>query len=163
MKTRDKVNVQFYEYVDYHVQPIVKEIPSYVENTIDFLRKINQIDFAADNSYLVSLDVKSIYNNIPNEERIKSVKTPLEKNYIRTASTKVITTFLALILTLNNFVFNWKNYLQIKGGANGIISILIHKHLYGPLRKKIHIPIYQDIFTYIPQVYRRYISYMDRQ
>ena len=155
--------LKIFEYVDYHLQPIVKEIPSYVESTTDFLRKINQIDFAADNSYLVSLDVKSIYNNIPNEERIKSVKTPLEKNSIRTASTKVITTFLALILTLNNFVFNCKNYLQIKGCANGTICTLIHKHLYGPLRKKIHIPIYQDIFTFIPHVYRRYIFYMDRQ
>ena len=33
---------------------------------------------------------------------------------------------------------------------------LIRKHLYAPLRKKIHIPIYLDIFTYIPQVCRRY-------
>ena len=43
------------------------------------------------------------------------------------------------------------------------LCTLIHKHLYGPLRKKIHIPIYQDIFTYIPQVYRRYVFYMDKQ
>ena len=43
------------EYVDYHLQPIVKEIPSYVQDTTDILRKINQIDFIPDNSYLVSL------------------------------------------------------------------------------------------------------------
>ena len=36
---------------------------------------------------------------------------------------------------------------------------LVRKHLYGPIQMKIHIPIYQDIFTYIPQVYRRYIFY----
>ena len=29
------------ESVDYHLRPIVKEIPSYVQNTTDFLRKIN--------------------------------------------------------------------------------------------------------------------------
>ena len=30
------------EYVDYQLQPNVKETPSYVQNTIDFLRKINE-------------------------------------------------------------------------------------------------------------------------
>ena len=99
------------EYVDYHLQPIVKEIPSYAQDTTDFLRKINQIDFVPDNTYLVSLDVKSLYTNIPNAEGIKSVKTSLENYSKRTASAKVITTFLALILTLNNFIFNCKDYL----------------------------------------------------
>ena len=109
------------EYVDYHLQPIVKEIPSYVQDTSDFLRKINQINFVPDNSYLVSVDVKSLYSDIPNAEGIKSVKMSLEKYSKRTASTKVITTFLALILSLNNFIFNCKNYLQIKGSAMGTI------------------------------------------
>ena len=97
------------EYVDYHFQPIVKEIPSYVQDTNDVLRKINQIDFVPDNSYLVSLDVKLLCINISNAEGIKFVKTSLEKCSKRNTSTKVITTFLALLLTLNNFIFNCKN------------------------------------------------------
>ena len=109
------------EYVNYHLQPIVKELPSYVQETTDFLRKINQIGFVPDNSYLVSLDVKSLYTNIPNAEGIQYVKTSLEKYSKRTASPKVITTFLALILTLKNFIFNCKNYLQIKDCAMGTI------------------------------------------
>ena len=109
------------EYVDYHLQPIVKEIPSCVQDTTDFLRKINRIDFVPDNSFLVSLDVKLLCTNIPNTEGIKSVKKSLENYSKRNASTKAITTFLALILTLNNFIFNCKNYLQIKGCAMGTI------------------------------------------
>ena len=42
------------KYVDYHLQPIVREIPFYVKDTSDFLR---QIEFVPDNSYLVSLKV----------------------------------------------------------------------------------------------------------
>ena len=118
------------EYVDYHLQPIVKEIPSYVQDTTDFLRKINQINFVPDNSYLFSLDVKSLYTNIPNAEGIKSVKTSLEKYSKQTASTKVITTFLALILTLNNFVFNCRNYLQIRGCAMGTISAPSYRNIF---------------------------------
>ena len=55
------------EYVDYHLQPIVGEIQSYLKDTSVFLQK------------------------------------------------KVITIFLTLILTLNNFIFNSRNYLQTKG------------------------------------------------
>ena len=143
------------EYVDYHLQHILKEIPSYVQDTTDFVRKINQIDSVPNNSYLVSLDVKSLYTNIPSAAEIKSVKTLLEKYSKQTASTKVITKFLELILTLNNFTFNCKIYLLIKAAPWNNLCTLMYKHLYGPLRKKIHIPIYQDIFTYLPQVYRR--------
>ena len=78
-----------------------------------------------------------------------------------TSSTKVITTFLELILTLNNFIFNCKKYLQIKGCA--ICAPRIGKHLYGSLRNKFHIFIHQDTFTFILQVHRRYIFQIDRQ
>ena len=117
------------EHVDYHLQPIVKEILSYIQHTTDFLRKINQIDFIPDNSYLVSLDVKSLYTNIPNAEGVKSIKTSLENCSKRTASTKVITTFLTLILTLN-FIFNCKYCLQIKGCAMGAICAPSYANIF---------------------------------
>ena len=63
------------EYIDYHLQPIVQEAPSYVSNTTYSLRNINQIDFAPENSYLLSLDVRLLYTDIQNLEEIKSVKT----------------------------------------------------------------------------------------
>ena len=37
------------------------------------------------------------------------------------------------------------------------LRTFLRRYLYRPPQKKIHLPIYQDIFTYIPQVYRRYI------
>ena len=121
---------KIFEYVDYHLQPIVKEVPSYVQDTTDFLRKINQTDFVPKNSYLVSLDVKSLYTNIPIAEGIKYVKTSLENYSKRTASTKVITTLLTLILTLNNFIFNCKSYLQIKGCAMGTICAPSYANIF---------------------------------
>ena len=38
------------KYVDYHLQPILKDIPSYVQDTTNFVRKINQIDSVPNNS-----------------------------------------------------------------------------------------------------------------
>ena len=124
-----------------------QEIPSYVQDKIDFLRKINQIDFVPDSSYLVSLDVKSLYTNIPNAEGLKSVKTSLEKYSKRTASTKVITTFLALKLTLNNFIFKFKNYLQIKGCAMGTICAPSYANIFmDHLERKFIYPFIKTFF-----------------
>ena len=62
------------KYVDYHLRPIVQQIPCYIQNTSDFLRKINKIEKIPDNSYLVSLDVRSLYTSILDSEGIKAVK-----------------------------------------------------------------------------------------
>ena len=64
------------------------------------------------------MDVRSLYTNIPNEEGIQAVKDTLNSTLPETLI-KVITTFLYLILTLNNFVFNGTSYLQILGCAMG--------------------------------------------
>ena len=151
------------KYGDYHLQPIVKEIPSYVQHTTDFLKKINQINFVPDNSYLVSLDVKSLYSNIINAEGIKYVKTFLEKYSKRTASTKVITTFLALIPTLNNFIFICRNYLQIKGCVMGTTCAPSYANIFmDHFERKL---IYPFIKTFSIK-YLRFIGdifYVDRQ
>ena len=64
---------------------------------------------------------KSLYLSIPNSEGIKAVKTSLDNFLMKTIATKVITAFLSLILILNNFVFNCKNYIQIKDCSMGTI------------------------------------------
>ena len=53
------------KYVDYHLQLIVKQIPSYVKDTNDF---INAVKSVSKNSYLVTMDMRSLYTNIPNAE-----------------------------------------------------------------------------------------------
>ena len=72
--------------------------------TKDFIQKFNQVEEVPENSLLVTLDVKSLYTNIPNNEGIKAVKEAYDKHPNKTVLTKVITTFLSLILTLNNFI-----------------------------------------------------------
>ena len=77
------------------------------------------------------MDVKALYTNIPNNESIAAVKRKHDNYTKKTVATKVITTFLALILTLNSFIFISKFYLQIKGCAMGTICIpYIRKHIH---------------------------------
>ena len=76
------------------------------------------------------MDVRSLYTNISNEERILAVKRAFDKYSKKTTSTKVITTFLALILTLNNFVFDYIHYLHIKGCAMGTICAPAYANVF---------------------------------
>ena len=62
------------KYVHYHLQSIVKHIPSYVKDTNDFINKTNAVKSVPKNSYLVIMDVRSLYTNLPNAEEISAVK-----------------------------------------------------------------------------------------
>ena len=85
--------------VDYHLQPILKNIPSYVQNSYDFLNKIDSAKNISSNCLLVTTDVKSLYRNIPISEGIFAVKVAYESYAEKSVVTNVIITFLALILT----------------------------------------------------------------
>ena len=80
------------------------------------------------------------------------------------SNTKVITTFLAFILTLDNFIFNSRNYLQTKGCAMGTICAPSCANIFMDHFEKItYIPIYQRVFINISQIYWRHTFYMDWQ
>ena len=78
----------------------------------------------------MTVDVKPLYTNIPNNEGIKAVKESYEKYKEKTVSTKVIITFLKLTLTLNNFVFNCTHYLKTMACAMGTICAPCYVNIF---------------------------------
>ena len=62
------------KYVDFHLWPIVKNIPSYVRDTTVFLQKLDTVKSIQNDYLLVTLDIKSLYMNIPNNYGIKTVR-----------------------------------------------------------------------------------------
>ncbi|XP_041453720.1 uncharacterized protein LOC121406912 [Lytechinus variegatus] len=56
-------------FVDYHIKPLVSRAPSYIHDTPDFLRKLNDIkDQIPETAIIGTLDVSSLYTNIPHDE-----------------------------------------------------------------------------------------------
>ena len=104
------------KYINYQLQPHVKELKLHVKDSTDFIWKTNSMQNIPDSSILVSMDVRSWYTNIPNKKIIQAVETMLKRKNI---GARIISTFIHLVLTLNNFIFNCQNYLQIKGCAMG--------------------------------------------
>ena len=68
--------------------------------------------------------MKSLYTNIPNHEDIEAVKKKLNAQSDKPITTKIITKFLFHILTVNSFIFNSIDYLQMTGCAMGTICSL---------------------------------------
>ena len=60
--------------VDYHIQDFKQSLKSYVKDTTDFINKIKHIGELSDNSYLLTMDVKALYTNIPNDEVLQALK-----------------------------------------------------------------------------------------
>ena len=131
----------------------MREIPSYIKDTNDFTNKINNFPVPP-NSLLVTMDVKSPYTSIPNSEGIASVKKKYDRYLKKTVPTKIITTFLALILTLN-FIFNSKVYLQIKGCAMGTTCAPLYANIFmSEFKEKYIYPLMKNKSV----IYLRYID-----
>ncbi len=110
------------EFVDFFLNPTTFHLPAYVRDTSDFLRKIDEIKHLPDNTFLVTLDVESLYTNIPNDYGIEAAKITLNDTRtfpgIKPTNTSLLT-LLKLVLTKNNFKFNGENFIQVGGCTMG--------------------------------------------
>ena len=107
-------------FVDKLLQPIAQKQKSYLKDTTDFVNFIEKTKVSQD-TILVSMDVTSLYTNIPQEEGITTVcrayqafhnnNPPIPSHYLKE--------MLKLILQENSFQFIGNNYLQTHGTAMG--------------------------------------------
>ena len=65
-------------FVDIPLEKIVNEIKSHIKDTTDFINKIETITDLPENTIIVTMDVKSLFTNIPNREGINAVAKALE-------------------------------------------------------------------------------------
>ena len=103
-------------------KPLVPLIPSYIKDTTHFLNTIFQIPTPLPpNTILVTIDVTSLYTNIPNNEGIEAAIQALSTLPPDTPRPPLpcFTNLLNFILKQNYFLFNNQHYLQTQGTAMG--------------------------------------------
>ncbi|MCP3928543.1 MAG: hypothetical protein GY705_05515, partial [Bacteroidetes bacterium] len=110
------------EFVDHFLNPTTFDLPAYVKDTTDFLNKTKDLKDLPSNALLVTLDVESLYTNIPHNFGIQAAKCTLEKARKTRGiqpTNKSLLKLLELVLTKNNFQFNGNVFLQLQGTAMG--------------------------------------------
>ena len=120
ISANDGPTEQMSAFVDSLLQPIAKSQQSYLKDTTDFINFIETTELPEE-TFLVSLDVTSLYTNIPQQEGINTICRAYENFYgdKKPIPTHSLREILGLILQENSFEFNGLNYLQTHGTAMG--------------------------------------------
>ncbi len=108
--------------VDHFLLPYVQKLLSFIQDIPDLIRKIEQIPPLPTNTSIVTLDVVSLYTNIPCIEARRVAKLTLDKyrdDTIEPMKNNDTVHLLSLVLRCNNFDFNGEHVLQILGVAIG--------------------------------------------
>ena len=102
-----------------YLQPFAQTTKSYIKETNHFLQKLNDLGVIPPESFLVTIDVTSLYTNIPHREGILACKDALEKRQTKEPKTWILLRLLHFILAKTCFKFNDKYYKQISGTTMG--------------------------------------------
>ncbi|KAK3747117.1 hypothetical protein QZH41_006059 [Actinostola sp. cb2023] len=146
-------------YIDYHLKPLVPLIPSYIRDTKHFLSHIFSLPTPLPpDTLLATIDVTSLYTNIPHDEGIHASLVSLATHPDTTSRPPlhVFQQLFTYILKHNYFSFNNEFYLQQHGTAMGTrmapsYANLFMSHLESLLLE--HPP-----GNLLPLVWKRYID-----
>ena len=112
------------ENISLFVNHYIKDLshPSYIQDTPDFLRGIENINAGQElpeNATLVALDVDGLFTNIPHEDGISTMKEALDERVNPKVPSAFIVELMQLVLQNNLFTFHDATYKQLIGVAMG--------------------------------------------
>ena len=144
------------QFVDYFLKPIVKNTRSYIRDTTHFLNTIDNFDQLPEHTFLVTLDVSSLYTNIPNDLGIQACRENLDSTRAgsKYPTNSSLIELLEMVLTKNNFDFNNTHFLQVGGTAMGTRLAPSYANLFMDYFERHHVYTYRIQ----PLLWRRYID-----
>lgn len=108
------------EIVEHELAEHVRTLPSYIQDTTDFLNKLSSITQPLPpNCIMFCMDVKALYPRVPRKEARESVKEALDNRPVKNIPTDEVLRMMDMVLENNNFSFDGKHYLQTEGTAIG--------------------------------------------
>ena len=142
-------------YLDSVMAPLVRQLSSYVKDTNHALQILESFTFSGPNRYLFTMDIKSLYTVIPNNDGLQALKYHLNLRPLQQPPTDTLVRLAELVLNLNSFEFNNKHYQQVGGVAMGTKMGPNYACLFvGYVERK----MLEDYQGNKPQLYKRYID-----
>ena len=104
-------------FIDSLLQPIAKKQESFIKDTTDFVLFIENTQLPDNAIIIATLDVCSLYTNIPQEEGMEVICQYYEEYYQSNPPIpkSILGNLVKPILKENSFKFNGENYLQTHG------------------------------------------------
>lgn len=106
------------EFLDHYLNPLSNKHPAYVRDTYHFIEIVHALRISEE-FYFFSMDVDNLYTNIPIQAGIECVRNIFQAHPDPKRPDEELLQLLEINLTRNDFMFDGKFYLQIKGTAMG--------------------------------------------
>ena len=153
--------VKISEFVDVFLKPAAQQDPSYIRDTSHFVHKIEN-DVAQkttpNKTFLVTMDVSSLYPNIDHNEGISACEEVLSQRDYPLVPTSVLSNLLRLILQCNTLKFGKRFFHQIKGTAMGIPMAVHFANVFMGRFEKRMLQDYERIYDRKPTAWLCYID-----
>ena len=107
------------KFVDHYIGPLARTVRSYVRDTQHFLQILADLPTLPGDALLATVDVSSLYTNIPHKDGLKALVHYLNQRQDKTPHTFVLVTLARFVLTMNCFRFDEDFYQQTSGTAMG--------------------------------------------
>ena len=110
-------------FVEYHLKHLANKHDSFLQDTPDFLRQIqifNDEQILPQNAIIVTMDVTSLYTNIPHDEGLQCVRDVLNQSDYSKVLSEYLVRLLELCLQNNIFEFGSQLFRQLIGASMGM-------------------------------------------
>ena len=111
-------------FVESHIKELATHHPTYIKDTPDFIRKVEQEinkpgKSLPKNAIIVTMDVKGLYTNMPHEDILQTAHEALNERQNQEIPSQFIVNLLNLVLKYNIFEYGEELLQQLIGFAMG--------------------------------------------
>ena len=106
-------------FLEYHLKPLSQRVESFMKDTNNFLKKLNELRDLPDDFINCTIDVVGLYPNIPHKEGLEAIRKALDKQEDQTISTDSLILLAECVLKNNFFEHNLRYFKQLQGTAIG--------------------------------------------
>ena len=119
------------QFIDTILKPIAQTTTSYIRDTTHFILKTRdfKLNRDAEKTFLVTMDVSSLYPNIDHTEGIQACHNLLSRSSSQ-IPTETVTDLINLVLTSNTMGFLNRFFHQIKGTAMGTAMAVNYANIF---------------------------------
>ena len=105
-------------FLDHIIKPLVPTMPSYIKDSPHLISLLENTHILS-NAILVTIDVSSLYTNIPQDEGMNACLDAIEAAGASHIPRNALCQLFDIVLRCNVFSFNGQIYQQIQGTAMG--------------------------------------------